>query len=345
MWQLYSSHSPKKGKNLDEIVQILWNEDRRTDSRIIWYGDKTRSEYRLTRFGKRFPFLSAERVGDLFVLIPVRHREFKAYVFGRDDEISALLHSLGVDLRSGWGVYAADGPLISDSADCETRASELFVERSNAFPAGDILSDYADQIVDDCYGREAATSVDERLIHALDVEYRLFQRLERKLCAHKVQGGFASIDSFLDVAARIMNRRKSRAGRCLENHVAKALERAGIIFDQRVRDIQGEPDFVIPGSAHYRDRHYPREKVFVLAVKTTCKDRWRQVLDEGPDIKQKHLLTTQAGISDGQIAEMVRAKVSLIVPEPLHEQYSSTARQHLSTVEQFLETVQRTSAA
>jgi uncharacterized metal-binding protein len=52
------------------------------------------------------------------------------------------------------------------------------------------------------------------------------------------------------------------------------------------------------------DRHYPTNKLFMVGVKTTCKDRWRQVLNEAKRVKDKHILTTQQGISKRQLNDM-----------------------------------------
>lgn len=42
----------------------------------------------------------------------------------------------------------------------------------------------------------------------------------------------------------------------------------------------------------------------MLGVKSTCKDRWRQVLSEAKRIDNKHLATLEPGISENQTAEM-----------------------------------------
>ena len=42
----------------------------------------------------------------------------------------------------------------------------------------------------------------------------------------------------------------------------------------------------------------------MLAVKTTAKDRWRQVLVEAERVETKHLLTLQEGISEIQYAQI-----------------------------------------
>ena len=45
-----------KGENKEHFVKIKWQSDFETTSRFIYYGNGTRNEYRLTRFGKGFPF-------------------------------------------------------------------------------------------------------------------------------------------------------------------------------------------------------------------------------------------------------------------------------------------------
>jgi hypothetical protein len=77
----------------------------------------------------------------------------------------------------------------------------------------------------------------------------------------------------------------------------------------------------------------------MLAVKTTCKDRWRQILNEASRIPRKHLLTLQEGVSEGQYAEMEEAQVVLVVPAPLHDKYPRSVRSRLLTLQDFVDHV------
>jgi hypothetical protein len=86
VWQMYTPDPPKKGRNDKHRVSILWQDGRITKSKISWYGAK-KHEYRLTRFGRDFPFLNADMVGDLLVLIPKSINEFIAYVLDYDEDI------------------------------------------------------------------------------------------------------------------------------------------------------------------------------------------------------------------------------------------------------------------
>ncbi len=45
-----------RGENKDRHVTIKWQDDFTTASRFIYYGRGTRNEYRITRFGRGFPF-------------------------------------------------------------------------------------------------------------------------------------------------------------------------------------------------------------------------------------------------------------------------------------------------
>ena len=74
----------------------------------------------------------------------------------------------------------------------------------------------------------------------------------------------------------------------------------------------------------------------MLAVKTTCKDRWWQILNEARRIDRKHLLTLQEGVSEKQFREMEEAQVQLVVPEPLIKTYPKSVRPHLQTLESFI---------
>ena len=74
----------------------------------------------------------------------------------------------------------------------------------------------------------------------------------------------------------------------------------------------------------------------MLAVKTTCKDRWRQILNEANRIPTKHLLTLQEGVSEGQFKEMSEAGVQLVVPAPLASSFPESVRPHLQTLESFI---------
>ena len=56
-----------KGENKEKWVKVEWQGDFKTDTRFIYYGQGTRNEYRITNFGKGFPYLKPEFTGALFI--------------------------------------------------------------------------------------------------------------------------------------------------------------------------------------------------------------------------------------------------------------------------------------
>ena len=77
----------------------------------------------------------------------------------------------------------------------------------------------------------------------------------------------------------------------------------------------------------------------MLGVKTTCKDRWRQVISEARKITQKHLFTLEPGISENQTNEMRSVSLQLVIPQALHSTYSTPQRSWLITLADFIQIV------
>jgi EcoRII C terminal. len=169
--------------------------------------------------------------------------------------------------------------------------------------------------------------------------------VERKIFQPEVQRLFASIDDFIQTALSILQARKSRAGRSLENHVEYLLRQASIPYQMRQVVDGTRPDILIPGKAQYEDPAFPDRKLFMIGVKMTCKDRWRQVIKEAPRIKRKHILTLQKGISSKPLDEMHGAKVTLIVPESLHREYPQKREAIILSVHAFIDGLRAVYAA
>ncbi len=97
-----------------------------------------------------------------------------------------------------------------------------------------------------------------------------------------------------------------------------------------------KPDFLFPSAGAYHDTEFPVENLRMLAVKTTCKDRWRQILNEADKIHQVHLFTLQEGVSLAQYREMRESGVRLVVPSSLHKKYPEAVRAELMTLGAFI---------
>ena len=339
-WRTYTPYAPRKGRLDKHHVLITWPDDRTTDSVITWYGQRTRSEYRLTRFGEDFPYLVPEAVGNLLVLIPVRQAEFVAYILDSEDDIEEILAALGVEPFERWGIYQRDGKLEETENECIDHQFRHFARSLNTFPSGDEFSSRTLRVLENCVRNFGNLEADSVLMQLYEAEYRLFRVAERLLCQGDIAGPFRNVDDFISTAATIMNRRKSRAGRSLENHLHTLLTRAGIPHEMRAK-VDGRPDVVIPSCADYSDRSYPLERLFIIGVKTTCKDRWRQVLNEARRVPQKHIVTIQPGISSNQLEEMRKAGITLIVPRKLHRKYPRDRNITILNIKDFIRSVKQ----
>lgn len=74
----------------------------------------------------------------------------------------------------------------------------------------------------------------------------------------------------------------------------------------------------------------------MLASKSTCKDRWRQVLSEAERIKVKHLLTLEPSISVHQTDEMAAKNLRLVLPRRIHETYRPSQQGWLLDLSTYL---------
>jgi len=89
------------------------------------------------------------------------------------------------------------------------------------------------------------------------------------------------------------------------------------------------------GSIEYHNFIFPQKDLVCLGAKTTCKDRWRQILNEADRIPVKHLFTLQQGISKNQLNEMYSNNVCLVVPQPYLESFDKSFRDRIMTLETF----------
>lgn len=337
VWQMFTPHAPTKGVNAETVVSVTWQDGRVTDSCVKWYGKK-KSEYRLTRFGKDFPFLTPDSVGDLLVLIPKNLQRFSAFVLDLETDIEEVQAALGVEFVANWAAYHQGEPRVETEDECVEKRFRRFVHELEGFPTGSAFSNEARETLIACMKNFNALCSDDLLMRCMDAEYWLFRLAERQICQSEIVLVFRGVDDFLATASSIMNRRKARAGRSLENHVEYILKQAKIPHVMRP-DIDGKPDIIIPSAAAYRDASYPTKKLLIVGVKTTCKDRWRQILNEARRIPEKHILTMQQGISSNQLREMYTAKVKLVVPEKLHKQYPTDTPITLMNLEGFVQSV------
>ena len=184
---------------------------------------------------------------------------------------------------------------------------------------------------------------DAALIAWLDHEEALFRRLERRVVSSRIEAGFMNddgtdVDGFISFSLSVQNRRKSRMGHSLENHLAAVLRAHDIRYVRgAVTEHNHKPDFLFPDLVTYQAA--PPEgdaRLTMLGAKSTCKDRWRQVLAEAEKISRKHILTLEPGISEPQTHQMETSSLQLVVPLPVQDSYTAAQQGWLWSVADFI---------
>lgn len=216
----------------------------------------------------------------------------------------------------------------------ENLLEAMLVKFDGGFPTTSEFSAYTRSTLSHI---NAVDDPDAALIAWMEREEILFRTLERYLIAERLTKGFADdVEDFIGYSLSVQNRRKRRVGLALENHLEVIFERNGIRYSRAaVTENKARPDFLFPGEPEYHDALFDSERLTMLGVKNTSKDRWRQVLAEADRIQRKHLLTLETAISSAQTDEMEAKNLQLVVPVKLQETYTLKQREWLCNIADF----------
>ena len=318
--------------------------------RAIWYNNrlfgKTRDEARVTNFGGvQSPLLDPANTGALTLFAFTRRDHGPAcrvWICTTLEE-EAHVESYVGPVEPGAGIVweSSTGKVVPQMPGhvprtCRLSPDQIPVEWLQDFPSGaEIVRKTLDLLP------VGFTPPDERLVRRRNCEYEVFLSVEEAVVLPTLREGFATMDAFVARAQSVLQRRKSRSGRSLELHMKEILIEEGLIegreFQHNVESDPGRrPDFLFPSQAAYRDPDFPADRLTMLATKTTCRDRWRQVCNEATRIPRKHLLTLQEGVTQEQHDEMRASGVQLVVPRSLHSKYPASVRANIITIGEFL---------
>ncbi len=307
-------------------------------------GPGSRNEHRLTRWNtdvKNSPAQDPENTGALAIFA------FHVPHLGRDSEFLDIWICKGLEEEEfvenkigevipGSSLFDRGDRLFAgfaSSPDKEPSSVPIPQGWEDNFPSGEEIISYLLAMF-----RTEKTTPDELILERRDNEYKLFRQIEEFHILHQVQKGFVSVEEFMQMANSVSNRRKSRSGKSLEIHLEHLFRQFGLVAFNTQCKTEGNkrPDFIFPSCADYHDPAFPDQNLRMLAVKTTCKDRWRQVLNEANRVGRIHLFTLQEGVSPHQFAEMTTENVKLVVPKPLHAKYPELVRDKLMTLNDFI---------
>lgn len=331
----------QKGENKEKLVEVKWQDDFITESRFIYYGQGTRNEYRITRFGRGFPFFQEDNVGDLLIIAQQSENYYYGFVLQTDQDIDDFFAYF--NLSSETTNQLIDLKQVNTpERQLETKIQEL-VALYTEFPETKQMANFAREIYNQAHeitDTEICATPDLQLLKWIDTEYSLFRSFEEKIYASVYSIPFSNCQELIKFSNAILNRRKSRAGKSLEHHLSTIFTVAQLEYEaQAVTEDNKKPDFLFPNGEAYHNLLFPAENLVFLGAKTTCKDRWRQILNEADRIETKYLFTLQQGISKNQLLEMRHEHLRLVVPASYRTSFDKEFQPEIETLASFIEMV------
>ncbi|MFJ6024942.1 type II restriction endonuclease [Brevundimonas sp. NPDC092305] len=351
-------------------TRYLWLTDEEApetlDSTATWYDSRINQphrnpEPRLLYTAEAEPIVYRARDGDSLFVCLTRERHLLVLICRSGSDIERqLLWLFGLQAPVKGFAQAefegeAGGQLsfaarkILDEIGVEVEVADdnwldLLTERfGRSFPATAVFSAFA---------REHTRTVDllgdpdQALMDWIETEEAMFYAFERHLISERIAAGFVdedgstNVDGFVSFSLSVQNRRKSRAGYSLENHLVALFARHDVAFDRGAKtEGNKKPDFLFPSGAAYHDPDFDPAKITLLGSKSSCKDRWRQVLSEGNRARAKHLVTLEPSISLNQTNEMIGEGLQLVVPRPIQLSYLHEQQDWLLSLKDFLDVV------
>ena len=157
----------------------------------------------------------------------------------------AILEQIGIE----------PAPVIS-----EEYLPELLNTFGSTFPTTRVFSNFARSTLSDV---SAADNPDEAIMSWMEREESLFRTLEWHIVSSRLERGFGTnVDVFVEFSLSVHNRRKSRAGFALENHLEQIFEESRIRFSRnKVTERKSRPDFIFPGIVEYHNERFEASRL------------------------------------------------------------------------------------
>jgi hypothetical protein len=306
--------------------------------RVVYYNNKltskngTRNEFRITKWGgKDNPLQDEQNTGSICIFgVAIVEGEYVAVAWVADNIFEEDFIELWLGEAVEPGHFYENEKVNDPNRHVITFPDKWRVD----FPSGRELFDFVLQK----NPRDSwKKSIDLLLMKRREYEFKLFSLIEEEHVLPSLKKGFSSVDEFIKYSLSVANRRKSRTGTSLEMNLEALFCDEKIHFESQVTtENKKKPDFLFPSEKAYHCDVFPSVKLHMLAAKTCCKDRWRQVISEANRIKPKHLFTLQEGISSNQLKEMEDELVKLVVPEPSLKSFPNEWRSKILTLEGFV---------
>lgn len=330
-----------------------------TEAVLSWYDSRKKQAHRRAEFRLYYPDNEIIRLaapGDLCIIArrsddsllmliaeagsTVERQLQWLFGLGTDGERALPVHQLNPGDGQEIGVAAGQvmamlgiEPDLTDTSFLEALLDTFGAE----FPGTDVFSGYARATSPPV---DILADPDMALKTFMDHEEMLFRTLEKHIVQERLARGFEDVEDFFKTSISLQNRRKSRTGYAFENHVQHILVAHGVNFEKptskNALSDGTRPDFVFPCVAAFNDPAFPDDRLTILGAKSTCKERWRQVLAEAKRVPEKHLITMEPALSSGTTSEMELSNMRLVVPRELHSGYTAKQQSWIISAQDFI---------
>lgn len=318
--------------------QIIKNVKAKYYNNKFFPDNKRKKEYNEFRFtswdGKTSPVQNPENTGSIFLIVTFldenRTPRILCWVTRSISEENIIENWIGSEVYPGEfiGSFLHKYKIAAKSLE-DKIPREWFTK----LPPGAGVFNLVEKIIpNELYG----SNVDNLLIKRRETEYRIFQTIEASKF-EEYRKRITDIKELINVANELTNSRKSRSGHSLEYNLTSIFKFKNLKFERNIiTENKKKPDFIFPSGNEYHDKSFPSDQLNMLAAKTCCKDRWRQVINEANRIQQKHLFTLQEGVSAYQLKEMADHNVILVVPSNLKNKYPEEWRNKILDLSRFV---------
>ncbi len=351
--------SEKQYFNADLFYLTDEDEPLRAAASLTWYDSRANKPHRSAEFRLYYTtkFIQQNaRTGDtLFVAVKADRTVWVMIASAGSTTESQLLHLFDVEVAEGrTAKKLIDGPgdatlnaatnyILENLGIVLTPPSEsvrelLLREFNLVLPDTKVFSAFVRNHV----AKDVSTidDPDAALMTYWATERLFFDTIEREDIERQIKAGFNGADHLIDFAMSKLQSRRSRAGQAFENHLEFLFGANQVHYSRgSVTENNNKPDFIFPGIGAYHNPEFSTDLLTMLGMKTTAKDRWRQVLSEAERIAYKHLATLEPSISRKQTDQMQTRKLTLVLPTEIKATYKPEQYPVLMTIKEFIELV------
>ena len=264
-------HDPAQENPRVDFHIVSVSHEHTARANIIWYNNqlrgRTRNETRITGLGGiESPLLDPENTGAIALFFFTGKngaRECRYWVcqdVPEENEAETFVGPVEPGRPLFWATLVNILPAVEDAPaqdGCWLTAEQVTVEWEGKFPTPQEVLEKAISL--QSYRH---LPVDSRLMGRRDCEYDVFRSVERAIELPAILEGFNSVDSFVNRANTILQRRKARSGRSLELHIKAILSEEKITCQPQARtEADNRPDFIFPSQEAYNDPAYPSDRL------------------------------------------------------------------------------------